>query len=148
MSLMEPVPLGDVHSELSCILYAARQELRDVGGMLGFDLRYSESTYLSLVIEFWGSASEKKRICEILVLRLQRGLIFGEHDYRFRGISHSTNFTDHIEPHYLSASLDLGHWPHRRPYGWEPPLKPSECSSSSRRAAPQPTPRAAAGPAV
>lgn len=119
MSLSHPVRLGDVHSELSCILYAARQEFSDVGGMLGFRLSYDESTYLDLTIEFWGTAAEKKRIAEILVLRLQRGIMVGGYDYRFRSVSHNSWFTDEIEPHYVVANVDLCHWPHRRTSGFD-----------------------------
>lgn len=120
MSLSCPVRLGEVHSELSCILYAAQQEFKDVGGMLDFRLTYSQFMYLQLEASFWGTAEQKQRIVEILTLRLQRGIIHGAYDFRFNTISYSTHFTEHIEPHYLTASVDLFHWPHRRPHGWDP----------------------------
>lgn len=120
MTLSKPVGLGEVHSELSCILHAAKEEFRDVGGMLDFQLVYRNSTYLSLEASFWGWAEQKKRIVEILKLRLTRGIIWGEYDYRFKGVSYSTHFTDANEPHYLSASVNLFHWPHRKPHGWDP----------------------------
>lgn len=129
MSLSTPVKLMDVHSELSSILFAVRKEFEGVGGMLDFELRYREGIYLQLQSSYWGTAEQKKKITEILTLRLQQGILWGEYDYRFEGISYSTHFTDHVEPHYLTATVDLNHWPHRKPHGWTPPVKPSERSS-------------------
>ena len=49
MSLYRPVPLGDVHSELSCILFATQTALNDLGVTVEID--YNQYTYLGVRID-------------------------------------------------------------------------------------------------
>ena len=107
MSLSDPVDLGDIHSELSCILFAVRTEFRDVGGMLDFKICYTEATLLQVVCSYWGSSIQKKRITDILKLRFARGIVHTDYDYRFDGVSYSTHFSDYVEPHVLTANVRL-----------------------------------------
>jgi hypothetical protein len=109
--------------------------------MPDIEISYHDQIGIQLKIGVWGTAEQKKRLTELVVLRLQRGIIWGEYDYRFRGVSYGTHYDESYKPHWILATLDLQHWPHRRPRGWEPPLSPSERSYSSGRVLAPATPR-------
>lgn len=138
MSLQEPVPLSDVRSELSCLLFAAKEAFDDFNWSIDFQITYNSYTYLQLEARVYGTVEEKKKRVRLVVDRLAQGILWGEYDYRFMGSSYSTHYTDDYQPHIVSATVNTGHWPHRRPHGWEPPVSPSERSSSSAEVRPRP----------
>lgn len=120
MSLYFPIPLGDVHSELSSLLYAVQEGLKDFG--VTVEIRYNQYTYLDVMIDIWATSdNERMRVkIEGIVARLQHGILWGEYDYRFQGVAHPTlEHLDGYDKFEIVARVDLGHWPHRRPHGWE-----------------------------
>jgi hypothetical protein len=105
----EPVSLGEVHTELSHLLFAARSEFRgQLEGMpmLTIKILYQEGTNLSLEFGFYGTAVQKRRNADIIRMRLQRGIIHSDYDYRFDGIQVPSQFTDHGEA-FISAAVRL-----------------------------------------
>lgn len=89
----------DVHSELSSLLFAVKEEL----GHLGYPrLTYSEGVYLQIHIE----TREKYR--DAVVAKLQHGILWGPFDYRFKCIGYPT--MGRMEPDdatEVSAMVDL-----------------------------------------
>jgi hypothetical protein len=142
MTLRNPVLLGDVHSELSCIYHAASKAFE--GMEATYPVEWNPYTYLVLVVKVWG-VSKKKTAQRVLDI-LRHGLLHGEYDYRFLGISHDIDFERGLgEPVLIEAHVDTYHWPHRRPRGWDQRRSPVEPSSSASppAAAPAPPPAAA-----
>lgn len=88
MSLQHPVPLSDVHSELSCLLFATQEGLKDLG--VSVKIEYNQYTYLDVLVEVWGTRDMVKRV-QAVVDRLNHGILWDGYDYRFRGVSHLTN---------------------------------------------------------
>jgi hypothetical protein len=122
VTLRNPVSLGDVHSELSCLLHAVQTGLKDLG--VTVEINYNQNTYLDVVVDIWNVADPKKNRLKIeaVVARLQHGILHDEYDYRFRGICHPVlSQIQAYENLQVVASVDLCHWPHRRPHGWEEP---------------------------
>lgn len=103
MSLSNPVDLLDVHSELSCILHAATEELKDLNCTC--NVSYNPHTYLNLEVECWGD--DPKRM-QAVIDRLHHGILWGGYDYRFRGISHTPlNRLRPYEANYVTAIIDM-----------------------------------------
>jgi hypothetical protein len=128
MSLQNPIKLSEVHSELSCILFAVQEGLKDLDVTVEID--YNQHTYLGVKVDLWPhpSAREMRKKIIAVVARLQHGILWGEYDYRFTGVSHPPldSNLEAWERYEVRATLDLFHWPHRRPYGWEDRQKPLE----------------------
>lgn len=126
MTLYCPVPLGEVHSELSCILFAVQTGLQDLG--VTVEVNYNQFTYLGVTVDIWPhpDVKEVKRKITAVVARLQRGIIHDEYDYRFRSVAYPPLDADLTswEKYEVSAALDMHHWPHRKPHGWDP-LRPN-----------------------
>jgi hypothetical protein len=140
MSLQHPIHLSEVHSELSCILYAVQTGLKDLGVTVHID--YNQYTYLGVRIELWprSSAEETRKQITAIVARLQHGILHDEYDYRFNAVAYppldsDLRGWDHYE---ISATLDMQHWPHRRTNGWDMQQKPLEWPISAARAAAAP----------
>ena len=142
MGLYKPVPLGDVHSELSSLIHAAEEYLKDLD--CAVKIEYDQVTYLNLVVEVWGAQPRSKRV-QAVVDRLQHGILWGEYDYRFRMITRPLSDPESYRPTEVRASLDLSHWPHRKPHGWDPSRPHVDGSQNGRRQPPAPAPRRAAG---
>lgn len=97
------VTLMDIHGALSCLLHAAQTEF--LGHLI--QISYNPYTYLQLEVEVSTQAQSDR-----VALILQRGIIHGPYDYRFRSVAVPLGYDDH-ERRMITASLDLCH--ERRP---------------------------------
>lgn len=109
MSLSQPVSLGDVHSELSCLLHAATEEFKDLGGFC--EITYNDNTYLNLEVEVWND-----KAAQAVVARLNHGILWGGNDYRFRLVGRPLGIDDGTR-RKVTAIVDLSN-SRRQPDTW------------------------------
>jgi hypothetical protein len=94
-------PLIEVHSALASLLYACNEELRDLGGFC--ELRYTSGIYLTLEVE-----CSSNKAADAIVARLCHGVLWGEYDYRFKGVCKPLGYEDG-QRRTINASVDLHH---------------------------------------
>lgn len=97
---MSDPKLLDVHGALSALLFATQKEMEPYN--VEVELRYRSRIYLEVLIDV-----PNHKVRQIVVDRLNRGVLWGKYDYRFRLVTHSPNAPD--GPQTVSATVDLHH---------------------------------------
>jgi len=87
----------DLHSALSKLLFAVDQAMPHGCNV---EARYAQSTYLSVLVEC------PARHKQVVIDRLQHGILWGPFNYRFSSLSYSTS--DPSDWQTVTGYLDLG----------------------------------------